>query len=200
MKRSASAIGKHRVGELAQLARRPHRLARDEQRRCNLEVAALGGTIEEECGERARERAPAPRKKAKRLPESFAARAKSRMPSRSPSSQCGSGAKSKRRAVRPNDRTSTFADLVGAIGNRVVEKVGHVLEQRAQWGIARSTARARALFLRIVDRSRELRDLGAQLARGGRPCPLPSPISAESRFFSAFARSTAVSAERYSSS
>ncbi len=170
MKRSASRVRKHRVGKLAQLSGRPHRLAGDQQRRRDFDVAARGGAIEKERRERARQaRARVRVSTAKRLPESFAARAKSRMPSRSPSSQCGFGAKSKSARLAPARARRRFA-----LRRRRRERNRRA--SSADCRAARATANRSSVGESARARSSDCRDAsarapsicGSQLARGGR--------------------------------
>ena len=191
MKRSACVILKHRVGKLAQLSGRPHRLARNEQRRRDLEVSARSLRDRGRMPSSARERrAPAPVSTENRLPESFAARAKSRIPSVSPSSQCGFGVKSNRARLAP----AAHLD-VGALRRRRRERSRRA--DSAGCRAARATAKpssvrresARALRS-LRRRCAKLGDLRSELARGGRFIARLADRG-ESRFFSAFARSTA---------
>ena len=68
-------------------------------------------------------RAPFPRNTAKRLPESFAARSKSRMPSASPISQCGFGVKAKAGGV-PALRTTTLSCSPAPCGTESSSRFG----------------------------------------------------------------------------
>ena len=98
--------------ELRQLARAAQRFGFDQVRRIHLGVAVLARVqIEHERRERSLEARAQPQSTEKRAPESLAARSKSKMPSFSPSSQCGLGSKAKL-GGSPHCRTTTFLSSV----------------------------------------------------------------------------------------
>ena len=102
-----------------------------------------------------------------RLPESFAARSKSRMPKRSPSSQCGSGSKSKARGS-PTVRTTTFARSSLPSGTESSSKFGACSSRLAKRRFRiLYCERARQAF-GSLDTSGKIVQSGFDLARGRR--------------------------------
>ena len=137
-------IGKHRVGEFAQLAGRPHRLARYQQRRRDLKVTAIERAIEEEGRERAREARTGTGEHHESAARKFCgareiedAQILAEFPMR-----FGDEVEVARLAPSAQLDVGRF---VGAVGNRIVEKVWHDIEQRAQAASSRRKARERAL-------------------------------------------------------
>ena len=75
--------------------------------------------------------APAPISIAKRAPEIFVARSKSRMPSAGPRSQCGLRRRSRTRRGSPHVRTTTLSAALLPVGHALVRQVGNVASKRA---------------------------------------------------------------------
>ena len=122
-------IAEHRVGELRELTRRPHRRLRNQYRRIDLEVTVTRGAVEEERRNRARQpragtaqdRKPA----ARNLRRAFGiedAQCFADLPMR-----LGLEGVPARFAPRAHDAVVLFTRTVG---NGAVEHVGHVAEQR----------------------------------------------------------------------
>ena len=198
-KRPASASENIASANLLSWPGRPHRCARDQQRRRDLEVAASGARDRGRTPRaRAISRAPSPVRMAKRLPESFAARAKSRMPSCFAELPVRPDRKVEGRGS-PQRRTSTLALSSMPSGTESSSRLG-VLSSSARSGELSSvtaSAPARASASAISD---ERASIFGRSSRAAAALSDALPISAERRFFSALARSATVSAERYSSS
>ena len=192
------AILEHRVGKLAQLAGRPHRIARHQIRRHDLPRNRSAARSRKNCAIARESRAPGPLRIEKRLPESFAARSKSKMSSASPSSQCGFGREIEFRAACPTDgrrrcrprprrrepnRRATLGDVSSS-------------ERSGDRG-CRAPAVARVFLARSIF-VRARRSSGAILAR--RPLCRRRARSRGKSILFGLGRSTAVSAERYSAS
>ncbi len=191
-------IAEHRVGELAELAGRPHRFAADQIGRRDLHVAGCGRAVEKNCASARESRAPFREAEQTGCPKASAARSKSRTPRASPISQCGFGSKSKRRGS-PQVRTRTLERSSLPSGTESSSKFGELASKACSGDCSCSGAsdRARSSSRAIVS---ERAAMAGRLSRAAAALSEARPISADRRFFSALACSAAVSAERYSTS